>query len=500
MLSARDGRTAGGVPARRVLVAAFAMEANTFAPGSTTIDDFQAQVWAVGDAIGPDVLGPTSELRAAWRLLAEQGHDVVPSLAAWSAPRQPLTSDALAEIVRLVTLPCDGTIDGAYVMLHGSAVAHGDADPEGTLLAALRDRLGPGRPIAISLDCHAHLTPAMVGAADIVTAYRTCPHVDTERTGEQAAHLLGAALAGRIRPVVEMASRPMITPPEYHDNQREPFRSLMARCGELEDDGLLSAGLLLVQPWIDVPGLSWKAVATADGDRERARAAAETLIEEAWSARHGFVPPPGPAIDDALEQAVAGPRPVILSDSGDATNGGAVGDSTELLRAALRRGDRLRTLLSIVAPEAAQAAHAAGEGAEVRVEVGAGAAGAYNEGTALTAAVERLFDGEFTYTHPVNAGYRATTGRAALLRCGTIDVVVHERSVGVIDPAIYEALGADPSAYDVVQAKSHISHRAGFARISESTVVAATGGPTTADLARLDYTRRPRPLFPFELS
>jgi microcystin degradation protein MlrC len=522
----------GAARRKRVLVAAFAMEANTFAPGTTTLADFQAQMWAVGADIEPDVLGAGSELGAAWRLLAGRGYDVVPSVVAWSAPRQPLAPDALAEIVRLATLPCDDSIDGVYVMLHGSAVAHGDDDPEGTLLAALRACLGSGKPIAISLDCHAHLTPAMVESVDVVTAYRTCPHIDTERTGEEAARLLADALEGRIQPVVAMAARPMITPPELHDNDREPFRSLMARCGELERDGVLATGLLMVQPWIDVPGLSWKAVATADGDREQAMAAAQTLIDEAWAAREGFLPDAGPAIEDALAEALAArtsplragsshatndvatppvmladsevpssegrPSPVVLADSGDATNGGSVGDSTELLRAALRRAEGARILLSVVAPEAALTAHAAGVGASIEVALGTGAAGDYNERTPLAATVERLFDGEFAYTHPVNAGYRATTGPAALLRAGAIDVVVHTRSVGVIDPTIYEALGADPAAYDVVQAKSHVSHRAGFARISDRTIVAATNGPTTAQLATLDYAKRPRPLFPFE--
>ncbi len=484
----------------RVLVGAFALEANTFAPGATTVDDFRAQVWRVGAEIGPDALGVRSELAAAWRLLADAGHEVVPSLAAWSAPRRPLAADALAEVVRLVTEPCDGSIDGAYLMLHGSAVAHGDDDPEGTLLTALRARLGPGRPIAISLDCHAHLTPAMVAAADVVTAYRTCPHVDTERTGAEAARLLDAALAGRIRPVVALASRPMITPPEHHDDRREPLRSLMAHCAELEaEEGLLAAGLLMVQPWIDVPGLSWKAVVTADGDDRRARRAAEDLIERAWQAREAFLPPPGPSVGEALGAALADRPPVVLADAGDATNGGAVGDSTELLRAALGLSDpERRILLSVVAPPAARVAHAAGEGAHVELTVGTGDPDAYNARTPLTGVVLRAFDGTFAYTHPANAGYRASTGAAALVRCGAVDVVVHARSVGVIDPALYEALGADPAAYAVVQAKSHVSHRAGFAHVSERTIVAATGGPTTADLTRLAYARRPRPLFPFD--
>jgi microcystin degradation protein MlrC len=160
---------------------------------------------------------------------------------------------------------------------------------------------------------------------------------------------------------------------------------------------------------------------------------------------------------------------------------------------------RASALLTVVDPAAAALATRAGVGATIDVALGCGPPGAYNAATPLPGArVEALFDGAFTYTHPVNAGYRASTGPAARLRIGATEVIVHTRSVGVIDPAIYLALGADPAAADVVQAKSHVSFRAGFAALTDRDVLAATGGPTTAELSQLDYRRRPRPLFPLD--
>jgi microcystin degradation protein MlrC len=383
-------------------------------------------------------------------------------------------------------------------MLHGSCVAHDEDDPEGRVLEELRRRLGPSRPIVASLDCHANLTQRMVESADAFTAYRTCPHVDTRRTGEQAGRVLAEAVAGRTRPVTAFASRPMITPPDLHDSSRDPFRRLMALNEEVERGGALASCLLPVQPWIDVPGLSWKAVVTADSDRALARAAAERLMSEAWAVRREFLAGTRPPIDEALELALAGPPPFVLGDAGDATNGGAIGDSTELLRAVLGRGGA-NVLLSVRDAGAAALAVRAGAGAAVALELGTGGPGAYNERTRLVARVERLFDGEVVYTHPVNAGYRAATGAAALLvGPGGLRVAVHSRSVGVIDPALYVALGADPAAAAVIQAKSHVSFKAGFDALTTRSVVAETGGPTTGALERLPYVRRPRPLYPFE--
>jgi len=482
----------------RVLVGGFSMEANTFAPGETTLDDLRAQVFGVGDELHRDFMGPESELSGAWSALEAAGAELVPSLATWAGPGRPLATGVLDELSRLLLAPLDGSIDGVYVMLHGACVAHDEDDPEGHVLAELRARLGPSRPIVASLDCHANLTPRMVEAADAFTAYRTCPHVDTRRTGEQAGRLLAAALSGEVRPVAAVASRPMITPPDLHDSSRDPFRRLMALNDELERDGALASCLLPVQPWVDLPGLSWKAVVTADGDATLARRAAERLMDEAWAARHEFLSGRRPPIDDALAEALEGPPPVVLGDAGDATNGGAIGDSTELLRAVLRRGGG-SVLLSIRDADAAATATKAGEGATVELELGSGGRGAYNERVRLDALIERLFDGEVAYTHPVNAGYRAATGPAALLSGpGGLQVVVHSRSVGVIDPALYVALGADPARAAVIQAKSHVSFKAGFEQLTPRSVVAETGGPTTGDLKRLPYVRRPRPLYPFE--
>ena len=111
--------------------------------------------------------------------------------------------------------------------------------------------------------------------------------------------------------------------------------------------------------------------------------------------------------------------------------------------------------------------------------------------------MNRVGGGPIAYSHPAAPG-ADDLGAAALVRAGGVEVVVHERSVRVIDPAIYLALGADPAAAHVVQAKSQVNYRLGFAPLTERSVVADTPGPTTARLERLPYLKRPRPPFPFE--
>src|SRR5580765_7077127 len=100
------------------------MEANTFAPGETTLDDLRAQVFGVGAELHRDYMGPSSELAGAWAALEGAGCEPVPSLATWAGPGRPLAAGVVDELLQLLLAPLDDSIAGAYVMLHGSCVAH----------------------------------------------------------------------------------------------------------------------------------------------------------------------------------------------------------------------------------------------------------------------------------------------------------------------------------------------------------------------------------------
>jgi microcystin degradation protein MlrC len=186
----------------------------------------------------------------------------------------------------------------------------------------------------------------------------------------------------------------------------------------------------------------------------------------------------------------------LVADAGDATNGGSAGDSTELLRAALAHRDR-RIWLTVTDPAAA-ALRGLPVGSGVIVTLGSGAPGTFNEATRVEGHVAALPDGRFRYSHPFSAGVPGDLGACAVLAVGELRVVVHSRPVGLIDPEPYAGAGLRPEEAEVLQAKSHVSYRAGFARVSDRSVVASTPGPTTADLASLPWRRRPRPLWPFE--
>ena len=197
-------------------------------------------------------------------------------------------------------------------------------DPEGELLLALRARLRPGVPVAVSLDCHAGWTPAMEAGCDIATAYRTVPHTDLVRTGTQAAELLVRALDGGIRPLVRSARLAMVGPADRQDSADPRFARLMELATEAETrDGILAAAVLPSHPWRDVPELGWGVIVTADGDADLATSSAAAIADALWGERRWFVGGRRPGMAEALERALDGPPPVVVADAGDSPTGGA---------------------------------------------------------------------------------------------------------------------------------------------------------------------------------
>lgn len=484
--------------APRVLVGCLFQEGDTFADGRTTWDMFAIAGVLEGPGLRRDRLPEGKELAAAWDVLEGAGVEVVPSVFGWAPPGPPVERSAYDRLADAIVDRVDTSLDGVYLQLHGSMAVVGLDDPEGELVGRIRARLRPGVPIAASFDLHATMTRARAAAIDILTAYGTSPHVDLERAGRDAARILVGAIRGEVRPVLDWAPLAMTAPPDRHDDGFAPFAELMTACREAErSPGVLSAAVLPSQPWLDVPDLGWSAVVTSDADPGLARSAAHRLAGMAWDRREAFLTGRRLPIREALAEALAGPPPYVVADSGDATNGGSPGDSTELLRAALSHTER-RIMLTIVDPRAATELCAARVGTSLAVTLGSGPPGTYHEATPVGGVVLAHPSGSFRYRHPFSRGLAGDLGACAVLGIGELRVVVHSLPVGLIDPTPYEGAGLEPASAEVIQAKSHVGYRAGFDPLTGRSVVAATPGPTTADLASLPWRRRGRPLWPFE--
>ena len=487
----------------KIAVGAFSIEGNSFARGQTTLDDFKKQIYFVGKEINRDCAGATTELAGAWDVLTQSGVDIVPTVVATSSPRPPVTDHAFEVISSGIVSAIPDDVDGVYLSFHGAAYCEGDEDPEGTLLEKVRAKIGPEKLISISLDLHAYYTKKMLAHADIATAYRTSPHIDLYETGARAAQLLVDALQSRSRPKTYRVEIPMITSAERHDNTKGPFKELIDMCREAENTpGVLTVSLLATQPWLDVEELGWKVIVTTTGASIDGRPIAQKIADAAWRRREEFMETVALPPHEALHQAVNENGLCAISDLGDATNGGSPGDSTALLREALRSKDSGSFILSIADERAATIAFHAGAGKEITIAVGEGSSGEYNERTMVTGIIEKVANKKIQYTHPAAGGSFDDPGPSALIKITTSALttylVLHSNPVRVIDPVIYELFDLDVQQFSAAQAKSPNGFKIGFARVTQKHRLANTEGPTSADLFSLAFNKRPKPLFPFE--
>src|SRR5215475_3150858 len=171
----------------------FSHETNTFSPIRTDRRQFEARDLRYG-----------GEILEAYRDTGTCLGGMIDGAGSHAAaPAGRVAKEFYAEVRdRLVAdLRAAGPLDGVLLDLHGAMVVEGLDDGEGDLLGAVRTTVG-AVPIAVTLDFHANVTPAMVRSATLLHGYKTYPHVDMDARGREAVARLADVAAGRVRPTV----------------------------------------------------------------------------------------------------------------------------------------------------------------------------------------------------------------------------------------------------------------------------------------------------------
>ena len=392
-----------------------------------------------------------------------------------------------------------GPWDGVLLNIHGAAVAEHVPDADGEIAARVRQIVGPEVPIGAVLDMHANVSPELVDALTVTLAYQTNPHVDARERAIDCTRLVLAAADGKIRPAQALVQLPLVVNIARQDTNEPPMADLVDKARALSaQPGLLSVSLLEGFPYADVPHMGMSCLAIADGDADHAQAAAQELADEVWR-RRAELQARGTSVEDALDLAVRGPGPVVLLDVGDNIGGGAPGDSTAILQAAVARGVRslVQTLWD---PESVRRCVEAGVGTRVQLEVGAKNPHSTGRPVPVTGCVKTLSDGRFEEPKPTHGGYRFfDMGPTAVLETEAGHTLVLTTKA-ILSSSLQQLLsvGVDPSAYQAVVAKGVNSPRAAYAPIAKRMVVVDTDGVTAMGLERFRYEHRRKPLYPFE--
>ena len=142
----------------RVLLANLAQETCSFVQSRHILDDFRRYYLYTGPGDHRKLRGGGMEIAGIIEAAEEEGIELVPLLATYGGTGGPVQSAAYTHLRDEILAGARrhaATADGVILALHGAMLTEDLDDPEGDLLAGLREILGPAKPIVCSLDLHA---------------------------------------------------------------------------------------------------------------------------------------------------------------------------------------------------------------------------------------------------------------------------------------------------------------------------------------------------------
>lgn len=497
------GRQAGERPLptrKRLAIARLSHEGNSFSPLITGLAEFQRREWVIGEAARIFYAGTRCELGAAVDFLAArpdwQGYFL---RCAAAGPGGPVDSAVLGAIAEEILTGLDaGPWDGVYVSLHGALIGDSELAADLDLVTAIRSRIG-NTPLAVSLDLHANLDPAMARVADIIVGYKTYPHVDTYETGARALALLDGAASGLLAPVTRIVPLGAVL---YSGNMRTdagPMQAVAVHARAAE----VAHGLLDVTPfggfaYADVPTAGASVSVCADGDAARAQRVAEDVAEFFHARRADYVvslPDAETGLRRALSHAV--PGPVAILEPADNPMSGGIGDTVDLFRALLATKPAVPSVFAFFwDPALVARASAAGVGADLECRLGGRLVTDYGAPVSAMARVRRLTDGRFVNRGPMERGLPVNLGPTAVLDVSGIQVIITSACQSPNDVAYFDLHGIDLRALRLLCVKAKNHFRAAFQEVCAEIIDVDTRGPASADLRRLPYRRVPTDRLP----
>lgn len=499
--------------APRVAILGLHLEANAFAP-PTTREDFEAQCWEEGDAISRlarAVSHLPSELPGFYARMDTGGPwTPVPILVAAAPPDGPIEQGLFLEVCDRVRIGLVAAlpVDAVYIPSHGASSATGDEDTDGTLVALVRQIVGPAVPVVVSHDLHCNVSERLVDACDALVVYRTNPHVDQRERAAEAADMLRAMMGG-MRTEKAFIRLPLTPPTVTLLTAEGPYADLIHLGQTMTRGPVLNVSVAGGFVFSDLPkcGMTVTVTARADdrGDgRNAARQTALTVARRAWADRERHTRrllSVREAVALAQRAADGSDPPVIFSDAADNPGGGGRGNTTWLLRA-LHEARVPGVVLGVfVDPELATELHALGENKRLnavfnRVE------SEFSKRFEASAVVQRLSDGAGVGRRGILAGKRFNLGPSALLRLdgSGLRVVVGSLRRQLAEPVMLEMFGIDIAAARCVVVKSRGHFRAGFDEFFPPAQVfeVDTPGLTSPVLGNFTWRRLPRPVFPLD--
>lgn len=480
----------------RIAIGGFQHETNTFAPTKAGWDAFNiGGGWppvTTGEALFEAMAGRNISCAGFIDGARASGHELIATTWAAASPSAQVTDEAFERITGMI---CDGIraagpLDAVYLCLHGAMVTESHEDGEGEIVAAVRDVVGPDLPVIVSLDLHGNMTRRFHDLVTACVAYKTYPHIDMADTGRRTAEVLDRVLAEGA-PAKAYRQLDFLIPLSWQCTMMAPSGPIYDRMTAMETGEVWTTSYLPGFPAADIAdcGPSIFAYATSQAAAERAADTIAADIARLEPDFAGIIHAPDAAVAEALRLSVGADKPVVIADTQDNPGAGGNGDTTGMLKALVAADVQRAAIGLLVDRAAAEAAHAAGVGAEITIPLGGISGIPGDTPLEATYTVEALHDGNTTGTGPFYRNAKMRLGPSACLRIGGVRIALASHKVQMADQNLYRFVGIEPTDQAILVNKSSVHFRADFAPIAHEILVAAAPGPMIADPAKLPWTR-----------
>ncbi len=461
----------------RVAIGGISNEGCSFSPFPSSMDDF---TWWYGERL----------LSRCAFLSGMEGIESIPLVWARAIPGGPVNREVYERFKQEFLSGLDAALplEGVFLDMHGALFVDGMEDAEGDFVKSVRALVREDCMIAASYDLHGNLSRHVFDGVDILTAYRTAPHIDEAETRERAFRLLIRAAQTGTRPHKRFVSVPLMLPGEKTATTWEPGQSLYRQLSEVCDgQDIWDASILIGYAWADEPRTGASIVVYGE-QAAKVEQIARGLAVDLWSARHSFqFGARALSVEEAVQAAQTSTNlPVFISDAGDNITGGGVGDGTTLLEALIKR--RLSSVLVASIVDAAAVTQCWKSGTETVVSLSVGGKLDPKHSKPLS------INGRVIGLHWLDEN-----NRLAILQAEGITLILTERRTAFLSPQQFERINVHLDEFSVVALKlGYLSPE--FSALAGEEILALSPGVIDQALETVSYTRVRRPIFPLDPS
>lgn len=484
---------------RRVLVAEFKHETNTFIHEKTGIKQFNERYVKTAEEVIPFFKGNKSEISAFIDVGEEENFELIPAIAANAWPGGPVTREVynMVKDTIIESINKASDIDAVLLSLHGAMVLEDEPDGEGELLEAIREVIGEGVPIITTLDLHANITEKMVRNVNGFFPFDNNPHTDIYERGHEAAKTLAKILRKQIKPVISIKKLPILSP--LLETDIEPHKSFLNMIHRWEEDPrVISTSIIAGFPYADIYESGMTIIAQTNDDISLAEHIVNQLGDAILKRHEEFIITAIP-IEEAIKNAMDAPEgPIVLGDFADNVGAGAPGDGTHILQKLIEMKANNVGITLIADPETVEKAISAGVGSVVNVTLGGKTNPIAGKPVKTRAVVKTIADGKLIYKGPLFYGQQLGIGRTVLLEIDGVEAVVSERRAQPLDLEFFRRFGVEPLDKKILVVKSSVHYRAAYNAIAKKIITVDAPGVVAPNLKQLSFKNVRRPIFPLD--